>query len=81
MKVGFLEEGVEVALRNFVIFVFSDLKLHLAGTDYGNFLANEPSPISVSTLDDKLREKLVAEFTHMRCQAVEPLSTFLDYIT
>jgi len=58
-----------------------DLKLHLAGTDYGNFLANEPSPISVSTLDDKLREKLVAEFMHMRCQAVEPLSTFLDYIT
>jgi len=58
-----------------------DLKLHLAGTDYGNFLANEPSPISVSTLDDKLREKVVAEFVHMRNQAVEPLSTFLDFIT
>jgi len=58
-----------------------DLRLHLAGTDYGNFLANEPSPISVSTLDDKLREKTVTEFMHMRNHAVEPLSTFLDYIT
>jgi len=58
-----------------------DLKLHLAGTDYGNFLANEPSPLSVSTLDDKLREKLVNEFMHMRNCAVEPLSTFLDFIT
>ncbi|KAG8233194.1 hypothetical protein J437_LFUL008957 [Ladona fulva] len=58
-----------------------DLKLHLQGTDYGNFLANEPSPLQVSVIDDKLREKLVIEFQHMRNQAVEPLSTFLDYIT
>ena len=61
--------------------MYLDLKLHLAGTDYGNFLANEPSPISVSTLDDKLREKTVTEFMHMRNHAVEPLSTFLDFIT
>ncbi|CAG2063010.1 unnamed protein product, partial [Timema podura] len=55
-------------------------KLHLQGTDYGSFLANEPSPLQVSVIDDKLREKLVIEFQHMRHQAVEPLSTFLDYI-
>lgn len=61
--------------------LFADLKLHLQGTDYGSFLANEPSPLSVSTIDDKLREKLVIEFQHMRNQAVEPLSTFLDFIT
>lgn len=59
----------------------ADLKLHLQGTDYGTFLANEPSPLSVSTIDSKLREKLVIEFQHMRNQAVEPLSTFLDFIT
>lgn len=58
-----------------------DLKLHLQSTDYGNFLANEASPLTVSVIDDKLREKLVVEFQHMRNQAVEPLSTFLDYIT
>lgn len=58
-----------------------DLKLHLQSTDYGNFLANEASPLAVATIDDKLKEKLVVEFQHMRNQAVPPLSTFLDYIT
>ncbi|XP_022245642.1 V-type proton ATPase subunit d 1 isoform X2 [Limulus polyphemus] len=58
-----------------------DLKLHLQSTDYGNFLANEASPLTVSVIDDKLREKLVIEFQHIRNHAVEPLSTFLDYIT
>jgi len=27
-----------------------DLKLHLASTDYGNFLQNEPSPIATATI-------------------------------
>lgn len=58
-----------------------DLKLHLQGTDYGNFLANEPSPLTVSVIDDKLREKLVVEFTYIRNHAYEPLATFLDFIT
>lgn len=61
--------------------ICTDLKLHLAGTDYGSFLANEPSPLSVSVIDDKLREKLVVEFQHMRNHSVEPLSQFLDFIT
>ncbi|CAH1780406.1 unnamed protein product [Owenia fusiformis] len=58
-----------------------DLKLHLQSTDYGNFLANEPSPLTVSTIDDNLKEKMVVEFQHIRNQALEPLSTFLDYVT
>ncbi|KAH3692554.1 V-type proton ATPase subunit d-like [Dreissena polymorpha] len=58
-----------------------DLKLHLQSTDYGNFLANEPSPLSVSTIDDKLKEKLVIEFNHLRNHCLEPLATFLDYVT
>ncbi|KAK4336876.1 hypothetical protein RND71_043981 [Anisodus tanguticus] len=58
-----------------------DIKLHLQSTDYGNFLANEPSPLSVSVIESKLREKLVIEVQHIRSHAVEPLSTFLDYIT
>lgn len=61
--------------------IIIDLKVHLQSTDYGNFLANEPSPLTVSIIEDKLREKLVIEFLHIRNQAVEPLSTFLDYIT
>ncbi|CAG0924472.1 unnamed protein product, partial [Notodromas monacha] len=58
-----------------------DLKLHLASTDYGNFLANETGQLTVATIDEKVREKAVIEFQHMRHQAVEPLSTFLDFIT
>ncbi|VDI59819.1 V-type proton ATPase subunit d-like [Mytilus galloprovincialis] len=58
-----------------------DLKLHLQGTDYGNFLANEPSPLTVSVIDDKLKEKMVVEFQHLRNHCLEPLATFLDYIT
>lgn len=68
-------------INKIFLFTFLDLKLHLQGTDYGQFLANEPSPLAVSVIDDKLREKLVIEFQHMRNHAVEPLSTFLDFIT
>ena len=58
-----------------------DLKLHLQTTDYSTFLANEPSPLSVSVIDDKLREKYVLEFQHLRNHAVGDLAKFLDYIT
>lgn len=39
------------------------------------------SPLAVSVIDDKLKEKMVAEFVHIRKQAVEPLASFLDFIT
>uniref|UniRef100_A0A673M808 V-type proton ATPase subunit n=1 Tax=Sinocyclocheilus rhinocerous TaxID=307959 RepID=A0A673M808_9TELE len=55
-----------------------DLKLHLQSTDYGSFLANEASPLTVSVIDDKLKEKMVVEFRHMRNQSYEPLSFLLD---
>ncbi|XP_077687104.1 V-type proton ATPase subunit d 1 isoform X1 [Eretmochelys imbricata] len=58
-----------------------NLKLHLQSTDYGNFLANEASPLTVSVIDDKLKEKMVVEFRHMRNHAYEPLASFLDFIT
>ncbi|VDM19787.1 unnamed protein product [Wuchereria bancrofti] len=58
-----------------------DLKLHIQSTDYGSFLANEPGSITVQVIDERLKEKLVTEFTHFRNNALEPLSTFLDYIT
>lgn len=57
------------------------MKMHLSGTDYGNFLQNEPSPISTTTLAQKCTEKMVDEFTFLRNQAVEPLATFLEYVT
>ncbi|AAW40959.1 V-type H+-transporting ATPase subunit AC39 [Cryptococcus neoformans] len=58
-----------------------DFRLQLSSTDYGSFLANEPLPLSTSTIADKATEKLVAEFHYLRTNAVEPLATFMDYIT
>lgn len=58
-----------------------DLKLYLQTTDYGHFLANETGPLTVSIIDDKLKAKLLTEFTYFRNHAFEPLSTFLNYIT
>ncbi|KAI9634270.1 putative vacuolar ATP synthase subunit D [Dioszegia hungarica] len=58
-----------------------DFRMQLASTDYGNFLANEPLPLSTSTIADKATEKLVSEFHYLRTNAVEPLATFMDYIT
>lgn len=66
--------------RQVLIMCFLDIKLHLAQTDYGDFLANEPSPIHTTTIQEKCTQKLVSEFHHLRMQAVEPLATFMDYI-
>lgn len=57
-----------------------DLKLHLSGTSYGNFLQNEPSPITPNVIGEKATQKLVKEFNELRFNAVEPLAKFLDFI-
>jgi V-type H+-transporting ATPase subunit d len=57
------------------------MKLHLAATDYGDFLSGEPSPLTTTAIARKCREKLVNEFQHIRDAAVQPLAKFLDYIT
>ncbi|KAH8825386.1 V0 complex, c/d subunit of ATPase [Flagelloscypha sp. PMI_526] len=58
-----------------------DFRTQLSATDYGNFLANEPLPISTSTISDKATQVLIDQFNYLRSNAVEPLSKFLDYIT
>ncbi len=59
----------------------TDFRTQLSATDYGNFLANEPLPISTSTITEKATQLLVDQFNYLRTNAVEPLSKFLDYIT
>mmetsp|Transcript_30585 Transcript_30585/g.65732 ORF Transcript_30585/g.65732 Transcript_30585/m.65732 type:complete len:363 (-) Transcript_30585:585-1673(-) len=78
-RAGILTDADYVNLRQCES--IDDMKMHLASTDYGNFLSSEPSPISSSTLQDKCTEKLVEEFNFLRHQAVEPLATFMEYIT
>nr|XP_010950280.1 V-type proton ATPase subunit d 2 isoform X2 [Camelus bactrianus] len=58
-----------------------DLKIHLQTTDYGNFLANQTSPLTVSTIDTEMRKKLCREFEYFRNHSLEPLSTFFTYMT
>lgn len=58
-----------------------DFRTQLSATDYGNFLANEPLPLSTSTIAEKATQILVDQFTYLRGNAVEPLNKFLEYIT
>lgn len=58
-----------------------DVKLNLQSTDYAGYLTSESTHITPAFIEQRLRDKLVLEFLHIRNQARPPLSTFLDYIT
>ncbi|XP_049710039.1 V-type proton ATPase subunit d 2 isoform X2 [Elephas maximus indicus] len=58
-----------------------DLKIHLQTTDYGNFLADQTGPLTVSIIDTKMKKKLCREFEYFRNHSLEPLSTFFTYMT
>ncbi|KAI0061677.1 ATPase, V0 complex, subunit D [Artomyces pyxidatus] len=58
-----------------------DVRTQLSTTDYGNFLAEEPSPISPSTIADKSLKVLVDQFNYIKANSVYPLNKFLDYMT
>ncbi|KAG8821504.1 H(+)-transporting V0 sector ATPase subunit d [Serendipita sp. 401] len=58
-----------------------DFRMQLSATDYGNFLANEPLPISTSTIAEKATQVMVDQFHYLRSNAVAPLDKFMDYIT
>lgn len=59
----------------------TDVKLQLSATDYGNFLANEPSPLQTSTISAKATERMVEEFNFIRSNAEGELRKFLEYMT
>ena len=69
----------ELAFRSYLS--SADFRTQLSTTDYGNFLANEPSPVSTSTIAEKATQVLVDQFNFLRAGAVEPLNKFFDYIT
>lgn len=55
--------------------------MQLSATEYGNFLANEPSPISTATISERATQLLVDQFNYLRNNAVAPLDKFLEYMT
>lgn len=57
-----------------------DVKLNLQETDFGQMLSNDAS-ITPALIESRAISKLVSEFYYFRAQTVEPLSTFMDYIT
>ena len=50
------------------------MKMHLASTDYGNFLQNEPSPISTTTLAEKCTVRRAAAPSRARASPFPPLT-------
>jgi len=57
-----------------------DVRLNLSESDYAEALADMNS-LSPTGLQKAAVEKLVTEFQYLRTQAVEPLATFLDFVT
>lgn len=57
-----------------------DAKLNMSETDYADAVA-DMSVMTPSVLQTAAINKLVTEFKYVRTQAVEPLATFLDFIT
>lgn len=54
--------GVRV-LSRLIMNSWVDFRLQLSATDYGNFLANEPLPLSTATIGDKVRSVFCSERT------------------
>jgi V-type H+-transporting ATPase subunit d len=54
--------------------------MNLQETDYDQFLADAPA-VTPAIIQSAATRKMVIEFQYMRAHAVEPLSTFLDFIT
>jgi len=57
-----------------------DVRLNLTETDYADSIA-DLSSLTPAQLQAAAIDKLVTEFKYLRTQAVEPLATFLDFIT
>ena len=57
-----------------------DVKLNLTESDYSEALA-DINTLTPAGLQKAAIDKLVTEFKYLRSQAVEPLGTFLDFIT
>jgi len=79
LRSGFL--GPEDYRRLSTSDTIDDMRSALEETDYGTFLQDEPSPILVSTVSKRCYEKLADEFRYIKAQSVEPLTTFLEFIS
>lgn len=63
LRKGFLKDETYNALKSCTN--LSDFKLVLEDTDYNHCIAPEPSPIEITVLKNRLREKLAKEIEHL----------------
>jgi vacuolar-type H+-ATPase subunit C/Vma6 len=63
LRKGFLKEETYTALK--ACSNLSEFKLILEDTDYAPYIAQEASPIEISVLKRKCKEKLVKELEHI----------------
>eukprot|EP00811_Abedinium_folium_P036118 NODE_8857_length_1464_cov_11.495138.p1 GENE.NODE_8857_length_1464_cov_11.495138~~NODE_8857_length_1464_cov_11.495138.p1 ORF type:complete len:419 (-),score=155.15 NODE_8857_length_1464_cov_11.495138:206-1420(-) len=78
LRSGFL--GPEDYRRISTADTLEDVRSALEETDYGTFLQDE-GHLSVSVISKRCYDKLADEFRYLRAQCVEPLTTFLDFIS
>jgi V-type H+-transporting ATPase subunit d len=79
-KAGLLTSADYAAL--FQAETLEDVKLNLAGTDYGHHLAaSADARLTPSTIVDAATAKLVADWASMRAAASGDLATFMDLCT
>ena len=57
-----------------------DVRTALDDTDYGGFLSEEPSPLEISTIIGKAKQKLADEFAYLKAQSAEPLVSFMNFV-
>jgi len=79
LRSGFLTQEDYRRLSNSE--TLEDMRSALEETDYSTFLQDEPSPIFVSTMKRKCYEKLADDFKFVKAQTVEPLNSFMEFIT
>lgn len=78
MRSGFLDDNDYHHLTQCE--TLDDIKMNLQETDYDQFLA-DATTVTPSVIQAKATNKMVIEFQYLRAHSVEPLSTFLDFIT
>eukprot|EP00924_Labyrinthula_sp_SR-Ha-C_P012583 snap_masked-scaffold_10-processed-gene-11.25-mRNA-1 protein AED:0.00 eAED:0.00 QI:0/-1/0/1/-1/1/1/0/384 len=77
-KLGFITDEEYTHLQQCE--TLDDFKLNLQETDFSTVISNLSTKLTTSTLRKMCYEKLLSEWDYLRCNAVEPLATFMDFV-
>jgi len=57
-----------------------EVRTILAETSYGDFMSDQPTPLTINMFSQCMRKKFSDEFSHLRSAACENTIKFMDYI-